>query len=52
MPKPKIYSEIPEFDQYTQAVYQLSPVELDDCIFYGVEVIDMPPQEGENDEHM
>ena len=42
MPKPIVYAEIPEYDQYTQAVYQMSPVEKEDCIFYGVEVVDMP----------
>ena len=42
MLKPKIYAEIPEFDQRSQAVYQLEPVEMEDCIFVGVEVVDMP----------
>jgi len=33
-----IFAEIPEFDQETQAVYQISPVEREDDIYVGVEV--------------
>ncbi len=36
--KPIVYAEIPEFDQETQAVFQLPPVERDDHIYVGVEV--------------
>lgn len=50
MPKPTVYVEIPEFDQETQAVYQLEQVEKEDCIFYGVEIVDMPVQEDEEPE--
>jgi hypothetical protein len=32
------YAEIPEFDQATQYVIQLPPVETDEEIFYGVEI--------------
>ena len=45
MQKPIIYAEIPEFNQETQYVVQLSPVEQEDCIYYGVEIRDLPPQE-------
>ena len=38
MQKPVIYEKIPEFDQTTQAVYQLEPNEMDDHIFVGIEV--------------
>jgi hypothetical protein len=35
----KIYQEIPQFDQETQYVIQLPPVELDNGdIYYGIEV--------------
>ncbi len=36
--EPIVYAEIPEFDQETQAVFQLPPVERDDHIYVGVEV--------------
>jgi len=45
MNKPIIYAEIPEFDQSTQAVFQTEPEDRDEYIFYGVEVVDLPPQE-------
>lgn len=38
MEKTVIYAEIPEFDQTTQYVVQLPPVETADAIYYGVEV--------------
>jgi hypothetical protein len=47
MQKPIIYAEIPEFDQTTQAVFQANPVDMGDHIFVGVEIVDLPPQEGE-----
>ena len=35
----KIYQEIPQFDQETQYVIQLPPVELDNGdIYYGIEI--------------
>lgn len=46
MQKPIIYAEIPEFDQETQAVFQTEPVDMGDHIFIGVEVRDLPPDEG------
>lgn len=46
MQKPEIYAEIPAFDQQTQAIYQIEPVDMGDYIFYGVEVRDVPPDEG------
>ena len=39
--KPVIFGEIPEFDQETEAVFQLPPVERDDHIYVGVEVRDV-----------
>jgi hypothetical protein len=47
MQKPIIYAEIPEFDQITQAVFQINPVDMGDHIFVSVEIVDLPPQEGE-----
>lgn len=38
MEKEIIYADIPEFDQATQYVVQLPPVEMADAIYYGVEV--------------
>ena len=50
MEKEIIYADIPEFDQATQYVVQLPPVEMADTIYYGVEVkeleiVDDPEQE-------
>ena len=42
MLKTEIYAEIPTFDQQTQAIYQLEPVDMGDHIFYGVEVKELP----------
>ena len=36
--KPVIFEKIPEFDQETQAVYQVGPVEREDDIYVGVEI--------------
>ena len=36
--KPVIFAPIPEFDQTTQAVYQIGPIEREDDIYVGVEV--------------
>ena len=44
-----IYDSIPEFDQATQYVIQKEPIEEEDCIRYGVEIHELPPQE-ENEE--
>lgn len=38
MTKRIVYEEIPEFDQITQYVIQLPPIELENEIFYGIEV--------------
>lgn len=38
MTKKITYAEIPKFDELTQYVVQLSPVEFEDEIYYGVEV--------------
>lgn len=40
--KPDVYAEIPEFNQETQYVVQLPPVEQENGdIYYGVEVKDL-----------
>lgn len=36
--KPVVFGEIPEFDQETQAVYQIGAVEREDDIYVGVEI--------------
>jgi hypothetical protein len=37
--KPEVYQEIPDYDQETQYVIQLPPVELENGdIYYGVEI--------------
>ncbi len=36
--KPVVFGEIPEFDQETQAIYQIGPVEREDDIYVGVEI--------------
>jgi hypothetical protein len=36
--KPVIFAPIPEFDQETQAVYQIGPLEREDDIYIGVEI--------------
>lgn len=38
MIKPYIYAPIPEFDQMTQYVTQMAPVDMDDHHFVGIEV--------------
>ena len=49
MQKPVVYAPIPEFDQCTQAVFQLEPEEMDDHIYVGVEVVALPEvEEGED----
>lgn len=44
--KPIVYAPIPEFDQMTQAVFQLEPVDMGDHYFVGVEVRDVPQDDG------
>lgn len=44
-----IYATIPEFDQNTQYVIQLPPVENDEEIFYGVEVKTLEQSEEEEE---
>ena len=46
--KPVIYAEIPDFDQQTQAVFQLEPVDMGDHIFVGNEIRELPPSEEGN----
>ncbi len=40
--KPVVYAEIPEYDQETQAVFELPPVDNGDHIFVGLEVREVP----------
>jgi hypothetical protein len=40
--KPIVYAEIPEYDQETQAVFELPPVDNGDHIFVGLEVREVP----------
>ncbi len=42
MPGPNVYAPIPDFDQITQMVIQLDPVDMGDYIYYGVEIVDLP----------
>ncbi len=46
MTKPIVYAPIPDFDQETQAVFQTEPADKGEYIEIGVEVRDLPPQEG------
>ena len=39
--KPYVYAPIPAFDQASQAVFQLEPVDMGDHIFVGVEIRDL-----------
>ena len=45
MEKEIIYADVPEYDQQTQAVFQLAPVDMGDYVFIGVEIRDLPPSE-------
>jgi hypothetical protein len=41
--KPIIYAELPEnFDQTTQYAIQSLPIENDDCVYMGINIIDLP----------
>jgi hypothetical protein len=40
--KPVVYAEIPEYDQETQAVFELPPVDNGDHIFVDLEVREVP----------
>ena len=40
--KPVAYAEIPEYDQETQAVFELPPVDNGDHIFVDLEVREVP----------
>ena len=40
--KPVVYAEIPEYDQETQAVFELPPVDNGDHIFVGLKVVEVP----------
>jgi len=36
--KPMVYAPIPNFDQFTQYVSQMVPVDMGDYVFVGIEV--------------
>ena len=38
MDKPYIYAPIPEFDQLTQYVSQMAPIDMGDHYFVGIEI--------------
>ena len=40
--KPVVYAETPEYDQETQAVFELPPEDREDHIFVDLEVRDVP----------
>jgi hypothetical protein len=50
MLKRKVYADIPEFDQETQAIFQKAPVDMGDYELCDVEIVDLPPQEEGEDE--
>jgi len=47
--KPVVYAEIPEYDQETQAVFELPPVDNGDHIFVGLEVREVPRDDAEDE---
>jgi hypothetical protein len=47
--KPVVYAEIPEYDQETQAVFELPPVDNGDHIFVGLKVVDVPKDDAEDE---
>lgn len=48
MEKQKVYAEIPTFNQCTQYVAQLPPVETENTIYYGVEVRELDPSDADD----
>ena len=52
MQKPIVYAEIPAFDQNTQGVFQLEPVDMGDHFFVGIEIREIEVDEGENGEQI
>ena len=47
--KPIVYAEIPEYDQETQAVFELPPVDNGDHIFVGLKVVEVPKDDVDNE---
>lgn len=47
MEKPVVRQDVPEYDQETQYVVELEPVEEDDHIFIGLEIKVMPKDDTE-----
>ena len=39
--KPVVYEPIPEYNQETQYILQLEPIEKEGCIYYGIEIKDL-----------
>ncbi len=50
--KPEVYQEIPDYDQETQYVVQLEPIEMEDCIYYAVEVRDLDLDDPTEEEYI
>jgi hypothetical protein len=48
--KPYVYAPIPEFDQLTQYVSQMVPVDMGDHYFVGIEVHRVVQEDGEMEE--
>jgi hypothetical protein len=45
--KPIVYAPFPDnFDQTTQYIVQLAPVDTGDQIYVGIEVLELPPSTG------
>ena len=48
--KPIVCADIPEFDQTTQYIVQVAPVEKEDCIYFGIEIRQLELGEDEGEE--
>lgn len=49
--KPVVYEDVPLFDQEREYVIQLPPVDVGTHIFMGIEVKELPLEEGEIEHH-
>lgn len=48
--KPIVHADVPEFDQETQAVFEKEPMDMGDYIYIDVEVREVEPDDGEQEE--
>ena len=48
----KKYEKIPEFDQSTQMVVQVAPIDVKGEKYYGVQIIELPIEKEVKDEFM